>query len=86
MQLRLEMPHFKAHCRDGSSYALHLIGLANFKYAWNTGSAFWTGTNAWGEETQIKLADITGLTTFTEESLALRAEEDEEEKRRAITA
>ena len=86
MRLRLEAPHFKAHDRDGSSWALDLIGLTRFRDAWSSGAAFWYGDNVWGEETVIKLATVVGLTILTEESLALREEEDEELKRRELTA
>lgn len=86
MRLRLESPHFKAHDRDGSSWALDLVGLSRFRDAWSSGLAFWHGDNVWGEETIIKLATVVGITILTEEGLALRDEEREEEKRREITS
>lgn len=85
-RLPLERPHFSAVCRDGSAWALSLGNLESFRDAWMAGRAFWTGMNVWGEATDIKLADITGVTVRTEESLALRDEENEEIKRREITS
>ncbi len=85
-RLRLEMPHFKAHDRDGSSWALDIIGLAAFRDAWSLGKPFWEGVSVWGDLTIIKLATVVGVTVYTEETLALREAESEEEKRREITA
>lgn len=85
-RLRLEQPHFTAMCRDGSAWALLLDNVASFRDAWMAGRPFWSGPNVWGEITDIKLADITGVTVRTDESLALRDEEREEEKRREITS
>lgn len=86
IRLRLEQPHFTAMCRDGSAWALALKNVTHFRDAWMGGRAFWSGPNVWGETTDIKLADITGVTVRTEESLALRDEEGEEERRREITS
>jgi hypothetical protein len=83
-RLRLEQPHFKAHDRDGSSWALDSVGLSDFVVAWTNGKPFWNGLSVWGDETAIKLAAVIGVTVYTEETLALRVEE--EEKRRAITS
>lgn len=84
MQLRLEQPHVKAICKDGSHWALPTETWHAVKSAWMAGKAFWEGESAWGDPIVVKLGDITGLCYKTAAGLALQDAETEEERRRKM--
>lgn len=73
-------------CRDGSSWALVMEGLAAFRAAWMAGHAFWSGVDVWGQPIDVKLADIVAVVVLTEEAQLLGDEEEEEKKRREVVA
>lgn len=85
-RLRCELPHVQAHCRDGSTWGIRLDNLEGLRSAWMAGMAFWSGIDVWDQPVDIKLADITAVRVITEEGLAITTEENEERKRRELTA
>lgn len=84
MKLRVELPHFRAICRDGTPWALTMDGLTGFRGAWMSGSPFWSGVDIWGQSIDVKLADIVAVVVLTEESQSLGDEEADEIKRREV--
>jgi hypothetical protein len=84
VKLRVEIPHFRAMCRDGQPWAITMEGLEGFRAAWMSGSPFWSGIDVWGQPLDVKLADIVAVVVMTEESIALGVEEEEEKKRREV--
>lgn len=86
LRLRREMPHFRAMCRDGQAWALSMDGFESCCEAWMAGKPFWSGMTIWGEAIDIKLADVVGITFWTEETIALVEEEAAEVKRRELTS
>lgn len=85
MTLRAELPHFRALCRDGSSWLLPLEVEEEFAVAWMGGRTFWTGTCAYGSFVRVKLGDITGTSRWDEARIVLWRDECEEERRRELT-
>ena len=84
MQLAVERPHLRAHCRDGSVWIIAWLARDHFEAEWVAGKAFWRGLDAWGGLVHVKLADVVGLSVWDEERIALRSDEDAEEKRRKM--
>lgn len=84
MQLRTELPHLVATCRDGSYWVLPIESTEDFRRDWMAGKPFWAGSNVWGSVVYIKLADITGLSVKTADVIHLQQEEDEEVERRKL--
>lgn len=72
-------PRVVLMCKDGSAWALPSAERQSFEGAWVMGKSFWYGTGYFGEPIVVKLGDITGLMEHTADSLARRAEADEED-------
>lgn len=84
MTLRLESPHLRATCKDGSAWVLPADARERLRDAWMKGRAFWTGVDLWGATVDIKLGDVTGIQLRTADVIALHAEETEVERVRAM--
>lgn len=84
-RLRIEQPHFRAMCRDGSAWALRMGQVDSFRDAWQAGRPFWSGFDVWDQPMDIKLADIVAVIVHTEASQLLGEEEAEEHRRRELT-
>ena len=79
-----DAPHFRAHCRDGSVWTLALSGYEDFCATWMAGKAFWRGQSATPCAVIVKLADITGVSLWTQEKIDYEREAVAESKRRAM--
>lgn len=85
MELPHEVPHVKAHSRDGSWWWLAVESGPAFLAAWKGGQAFWSGTALYGDTVHIKLADIVGVTERSANGIVLEKEQKDAEKRRELT-
>ena len=82
--LKLDQPHAKAHCRDGSVWMLPVTAHDDLYACWTLGRAFWTSVGVYGERITIKLADITGLSLWDEAAIADAAHEHALRKAQAM--
>lgn len=83
--LREELPHVRAHCKDGSCWFIAPDERASLEAAWTLGKSFWWGVDAYDSRVLIKLADITGLSVWGEARIALHEAERDERKAREMT-
>lgn len=67
---KLDHPHAKAICKDGSAWLVPAESHDSVLAAWMGGKAFWTGVGVFGEALAIKLADITGVSLWSTDALA----------------
>lgn len=83
-ELRDEAPHVGAYCKDGTVWLIAFGEYAGLHDAWSCGRAFWSGVDVYGQELDVKLADVVGIVRRTRESIALRQSEDAERRRRKM--
>lgn len=84
MGSRYEQPHFRALCKDGSSWSLPLNEFKAFEAAWTTSKTFWWGIDLMGSPVIVKLFDVTGVVVLTEDALRRHVEEAEMERAKAM--